>query len=150
MSVALLLTHGFVIVRDGPERRIMLSAEVLKGHEEIGQATDRFNVSRRRSLDRLFEKFCDVAKPNNNREQFVKEGNFGAGNEAVWAFKAFQFRVYGASFQVDSKETFLCVKFDPTKKQNRADQALLKAAGKALSEVRAFLGANAERKAGKK
>lgn len=150
MSVALLLTHGFTIVRDGPERRVMLSAEVLEGYAEIGKATDRFNVSRRRSLDRLFERFCDVAKHNNNREQFVKEGNFGKDDEAVWAFKAFQFRVYGSSFQIDGKETFVCVTYDPAKKQNRADQVLLRAAGKALSEVRAQLSTSAERKAGKK
>lgn len=150
MSVKLLEAHGFQIVRDGPERRVMLSAEVLGDYRAIGEATDRFNVSRRRSLDRLFKHCCEVAKPNNNREHFVKEGNFGPGNEAVWAFKVHQFRVYGASFKVDDKETFIGVRHDPSKKQNRADQSLLKASGTALSEVRALLSkAGATQKAGK-
>jgi len=139
MSVELLKAHGFEIVRDGPERRVMLSADVLGDYKAIGSATDKFNVSRRRALERLFKHFCEVAKPNNNREQFVKEGNFGSANEAVWAFKVHQFRVYGASLKVDGKETFIGVRHDPSKKQNRADQGLLKASGAALSGVRTLL-----------
>jgi hypothetical protein len=151
MSAKAFEALGFKIARDGVVRRVMLSAEVWAAYEEIGNATDRFHVSQRRSLDRLFERFCDVAAHNNNEQQFVKEGNFGSDNETVWAFKAFQFRVYGASFKIDDKETFMAVKHDPTKKQNKANKVLLKASGNALSVVRtAIVGAKAEHKVGKK
>lgn len=150
MSVAALLQLGFKVVRDGAHRRVMLSNEVWTEYDAIGKLKDRLPVTQRRSLDRLFERFCDVAAHNNNEQQFVKEGNFGPDDEAVWAFKAFQFRVYGASLRIDGKETFVGVKHDPSKKQNRANQVLLKASGKELSEVRkSVVGATSGHKARK-
>ncbi|ANH06258.1 hypothetical protein [Shinella sp. HZN7] len=63
------------------------------------------------------------------------EGHFSTGDKAgtkvaVWAFKAWQLRVYGG---VVPGNIFVCTEIDDSKKQNSADRDLLKAAAKKLA-----------------
>jgi len=53
---------------------------------------------------------------------------------AVCVFKDGQARLYGASFMLDGKETFICSEIDPAKKRNKADQEKLKRAAQKLRE----------------
>ncbi|MEY2929895.1 MAG: hypothetical protein RL033_644 [Pseudomonadota bacterium] len=54
----------------------------------------------------------------------------------VYAFKDNQARLYGATFPLNGKETFICSEIDSAKKQNKADQEKLK---RAALNLRGFL-----------
>lgn len=128
---------GFEIVREGSVRRIMLSSKAMKEFDRTMAGTDQKSVGQRRTFERLFERYCSTSAPNNNDQQFKKEGNFGAAKVPVWAFKAFQFRLYGSSISYEGKETFFGVQVDSSKKQNRADRKLLEAAADEIAVIRA-------------
>lgn len=133
---ALIKLEGFEVVRDGSVRRIMLSSKVMKDYEKAMEGKDQKSVGQRRTFERLFEYYCEEDRPINNDQQFKKEGNFGAEKEPVWAFKAFQFRLYGTPIRWNGKETFFAVRADPSKKQNKADRRLLEATAAEVSELR--------------
>lgn len=64
------------------------------------------------------------------------EGRFSTGGKSgtkvpIWAFKARQLRVYGSPL---SDGRFICTEIDDSKKQDAADQSLLHAAARKLSE----------------
>jgi hypothetical protein len=58
---------------------------------------------------------------------------------AVWTFKGWQWRLYGAILKVMGRRCFVGVDVDPNKKKDRADQAKLKSSAKAIAELDEYL-----------
>jgi hypothetical protein len=56
----------------------------------------------------------------------------------VWTFKAWKWRLYGAIVQVPGKRCFVGVNVDPNKKQDKADQKLLRNTAQKIGELLEF------------
>lgn len=56
----------------------------------------------------------------------------------VFAFKAWQWRLYGGLTTINKVRYFVGVVVDPSKKKDKADQAILKKAAKLLGELEEF------------
>lgn len=69
------------------------------------------------------------------RFKFMSRYEKGGASVRVDGFKGRQARFYGTTAQVDGKPMFLVTGVDPAKKQNTADPAILKAAGKAAFDI---------------
>lgn len=121
-----------------------------KAHDEYSRVqtgTDKRSVQRQTHLRRFFEEFCSDFRHRLNDEQFKKEGDFSdgvGGRVAIWAFKAWQFRLYGAVLTVDGSRCFVGVTVDPEKKSNRADQALLRSAALEIAKLEEYHGAKSK------
>ncbi len=70
-----------------------------------------------------------------DKEKLRHEGKFstaqkGGTPHSIWAFKAWQLRVYGG---VVKGNHFICTEIDASKKQDEASQSLLKTAARKLA-----------------
>ena len=97
---------------------------------KVRDGTDQLSRQRLTHLRRSFREFCDVHPHRLPPEKFKKEGDFPdglGGTVAVFAFKAWQWRLYGAVLNVAGRRCFVGMRVDPEKKQDRANQSLLRA-----------------------
>jgi hypothetical protein len=81
-------------------------------------------------LDRCFEKF-GIPNTTLPAEQFASEGRHPTGGPnskevQLYAFKAYQTRLYGVLIGVQRVQTFIGLTLVTNKKQNKADQNLLR------------------------
>lgn len=84
-------------------------------------------------LTRFTKTYCENGREYLTPEQFKREGRFpdGRGTKIdVYVFKPFKWRLYGIIFDLDGKPAFVGLEIDPEKKQDKADQALLKRVAK--------------------
>jgi hypothetical protein len=128
----------FKVVAEGPVACIRLSPEALGHFQSVLDGKDELSKRRKVRLQRIFREFCENARPQLNDEQFKKEGDFPNGlgkTVAVIAIKAWQFRLYGTVCMVGNKKCFVGVKVDPAKKQDRANQRLLKATAREFGGI---------------
>jgi hypothetical protein len=110
---------------------------VWKAFQALRASGDPNDVKRVVHLERYFSRFCENGPESMAPEQFKREGAFKAGHAkvAVWEFKAWQFRIYGATLTVTGRVCFVGVKYDPSKKRNKADAVLLKSAAEAIASL---------------
>ncbi len=131
----------FKVVERGLAACIRLSPEVEDQFKSAIGVKDELSIKRKVHFNRIFKEFCSNARPRLNDQQFKKEGDFpdGSGRHvAIFAIKARQFRIYGTLCTVDGQKCFIGVKVDAAKKQDKADQALLKATAKKLGDLDEF------------
>jgi hypothetical protein len=131
---------AFEVVCDGPEGCIRLSGEALTEFRAIQNGQDKITVQRRRHIERYMRAFCENAQHWKmlSDEKFKKEDDFPdgrGGTVAVFAFKAWQWRLYGAVMAVGNKKTFVGVRADTEKKQTKSDQALMARAAKDIGQL---------------
>jgi hypothetical protein len=131
------------IVCMGPAGAVRLSPEAHDAYLQATVGTDEISMKRSAHLTRYFREFCDHVEffRRLSEEKFKKEGNFpdGSGDKvAVWTFKAWQWRLYGAIFAVEGRRCFVGVKVDAFKKQNRADQQMLKSTAKEVARLEEY------------
>ncbi|MDH2345518.1 hypothetical protein [Bradyrhizobium sp. SSUT77] len=95
--------------------------------------SDEISSKRKAQLERHFQEFCDHIHffKRLSDLKFKNEGNFSVGNGSsvtatVWTFKAWQWRLYGSILQVHQRRCFVGVNIDPSKKQNKANQQMLR------------------------
>ncbi|CAN5498846.1 hypothetical protein BH10PSE7_BH10PSE7_44670 [soil metagenome] len=120
----------FEIVYEGKEAVIRLSPKALKEFNKIRNWRNANQKQIHKRLQILFDRFCTGnALPI---EDFRKEPGVKG---TVWAFKAPQWRLYGGILTIGGIKTFVGVRVDPAKKQQKADQALLNKAADDLSEL---------------
>jgi hypothetical protein len=117
-----------------------MAPAVKEVYDQAIAGKDKNSVQRRVHLQRSFKEFCenDEFWRRLSDEKFKREGKFpdGLGDDAtIWVFKAWQWRLYGAIIRVNGRRCFVAVRVDPSKKRDRADQALLKATAKAIGEL---------------
>jgi hypothetical protein len=130
----------FGTVCEGEFAAVRLAPAALREFEEIVAGTDALSTKRRVHLQRSFSEFCGNGDPARrlSDEKFKKEGNFPGGDGsdvAIWAFKVWKWRLYGALLVVDGKKCFVGVRVDANKKQQKANKNLLKAAAKDVAAL---------------
>jgi hypothetical protein len=105
----------------------------------------KVDARRRSDLDDLIRRYCEQGpaslpptKFNANECWFPSER---AQNKVrLQAFKPWALRAYGFARQFNNRSTFFITRIDPSKKQDRADQDILHAAGVEAVTVSEFLG----------
>lgn len=122
-------------VRLGPEAHAEYQKVV-----QLAEKSDEIALKRKAHIERYFREFCDSVDVQRrlSSEKFKKEGNFPDGhhgNVAVWTFKSWQWRLYGATLTVDERRCFVGMKVDDAKKQDRANQTMLKGTALAIGEL---------------
>ncbi|MEE8630224.1 MULTISPECIES: hypothetical protein [Methylobacterium] len=120
---------------EGPAGRILLARKAHDEWLEIAQGRSREDVQRRTKLKKHFEEFVTNGPARLGEDHFRREGAFADGrgaSVAIWVFKVWQWRLYGAILPIRGVQCFVGVKVDPSKKRNKADQDLLKAVAKEI------------------
>ena len=122
---------NFEEVCTGETGAIRLAPDVYAAYRQAICGNGEIETKRRVQLDRYFREFCDHEYffRRLSDQKFKNEGNFPVGKGCqvtVWAFKAWQWRLYGAILQVNGTRCFVGVNVDPNKKQDKADRKLLR------------------------
>lgn len=130
----------FEVLARGAVAHVRLSPKAAAELAKVKKGTDERSVRRRRALERYFREFCENDPCRLNMQQFKKQGNYpdklGRGDTvAIWEFKAWQWRLYGAIFTVAGIKCFVGVTVDADKKQDKADPALLAAAAGEIGKL---------------
>jgi hypothetical protein len=95
---------------------------------------DALDFQKQASFEAKMKRWCDGDKMT--PEMFKhNEGRSSRHNVMLQAFKAFKVRLYGFSFSVGDKRTFIIVDADPAKKQNKADPNILKRAKSRIDDL---------------
>jgi hypothetical protein len=129
---------GFFVVRDGPYAVVRLAPIAHAAYQQLFESNDKLSVQRRTHLARYLERFCEIGPQGLGQEKFKREDSFpdSRGNQvAVYAFKPFKWRLYGGILTVGGKRCFVGVRADPSKKQDKADQTLLRNAASDIAAL---------------
>jgi len=116
-----------VPIKDGPKGAVKLTTDVADAFEGV-DARGRARILRTMSY------FCDIGSTKLQKEvyRFEERINVGSGNRRkripIYAFKGSQVRIYGSVRSINKKRTFVGTEIDASKKQNKANRALLKKA----------------------
>ena len=119
----------FRVVCGGEAAEIRLSPAAFREYEQAIEGKDVISLKRKTHLQRYFEEFCRSMRPRLSDEKFKKEGNFpdGKGSQVgIWVFKAWQWRLYGSIVSVEGKRCFVGTRVDAAKKQDKANQGILR------------------------
>lgn len=140
---SIITARSLRVVCHGSEADVRMNEASYSEYIQAIDGNDKISVQRRTRLGRYFTEFSNYVDyfRRMGQDQFKKEGNFPdghGGSIAVWAFKAFQWRLYGGMGDVAGRRCFVGVAVDSDKKRDRADQELLKTAAKRLGEFFEF------------
>src|ERR1044072_494585 len=105
------------IVVEGQEAAVRLAPDALDGYPHVPRGTDELSTKRRTHLQRYFREFCEHREfyKRLNTEQFKREDSYKdgqGGSVAVWAFKAWKWRLYGSILAVNGKTCFVGTRVD--------------------------------------
>ena len=131
---------GLQLVAKGEVCRVYLSDEAMTEYNELqrrAKRNEQNSVKAWRQLQNYMMRFCDHGHRKMLEEHFKSEGSFPKGrgtNVQVYAFKPYQWRLYGTVCSYEGYTSFLGVKVDPSKKRDKADRAILTAAANALGK----------------
>jgi len=94
---------------------------------------DELPLPKRARFEAIMGRWCDGVRLTPD----MFNGNEGRspGGILLQTFKGFKIRLYGFARTVSSKRTFLIVDIDPAKKQDKADQNILKRAKRRVDEI---------------
>ncbi|HZP18761.1 MAG TPA: hypothetical protein VFB16_01010 [Bauldia sp.] len=128
-----------IVVR-GDAADIRLAPTAYAAYVAARAGTDKISMQRKAHLERYFREFCEHNPHRLTDEKFKKEQTFATahGKVAVWAFKAWQWRLYGSILTVAGKRTFVGTRVDDSKKQNKANKTLLKLAADDIARLIEF------------
>ena len=128
----------YPVVQDGPYATVRLAPEVHAEYTRLFESNDTLSRQRRTHLSRYFQRFCELGPQSLNEEKFKFEDSFsdGYGRQIpVYAFKPFKWRLYGGILTVGGKRCFVGVRIDPSKKQDKANQGLLRSAAEDIARL---------------
>ena len=134
---------NFVVAWSGAKADVRMPASIYAAYRQAIDGTDEISVKRNTQLQRYFTEFCDNDDYHRrlSDQKFKKEGNFSTGvadkKVAIFEFKAWQWRLYGAIMTVNKRRAFVGVVIDPNKKKDKADRAKLVQAAKLIGELKA-------------
>jgi hypothetical protein len=105
--------------------------------QSVARVFQKLAADRRAALKRVMEIFAREGPKDLPPTQYRFEGRHPSGSPkvpemAVYAFKAWQTRVYGSVVQL-KKSTFIGTEIDDSKKQDKADPECLKRAARAAA-----------------
>jgi hypothetical protein len=96
--------------------------------EKIAKEYDKLDVRAQARLERAMLRWCEGHALTD--EMFKANEGRSSGNLMLQAFKSRIFRLYGYETTLNGHRTFIIVERDFSKKQDKADQDLLKRARK--------------------
>lgn len=101
----------------------------------VAKRFDKVAAKDRARCRAWMQRFADDGYENLDNTKLKNEGQFSTGDRSgtkvtVWAFKAWQLRVYGG---VVRGSLFVCTEIDDSKKQDAANRDLLKSAAQKLA-----------------
>jgi hypothetical protein len=107
-----------LIVRKGASQ-VVIEASLVKDY-------NRLDATARARMERVMELWCEERALT----KAMFNGNEGrsAKGKMLQAIKAFRVRLYGFVTQLDGRRSFVIVDYDAAKKQDPADQNILKRA----------------------
>ena len=119
---------------------VWMSREAFAGYKQAIGNADIISMKRKRHLERFFNEFCNnVGHEARLGGNFKKEGNFSAKNGAIitiWAFRAFNWSLYGTTLQVDERRNFVGVEVETEEIEgNGTNHALIEMAAMKLSSL---------------
>lgn len=123
---------------DGDVARVVLAPSAAKAYRKLVNGNDRKSASGRVHLGRYFAEFCSRVEPRLDTEKFKPEGKFSDGSGKaiqVFVFKVWQWRLYGVVIGLEGKKSFVGVSVDPNKKQDKANQEILKSVAKRIRKL---------------
>jgi len=131
---------SYRLVWKGPSGTVRLSESAYAAYDQVIQGTDEISMKRKAHLERYFREFCENVHfyQRLSDEKFKKEQNFPdgkGGKVAIWAFKSWQWRLYGTIMHVAASRCFVGTAVDAAKKRNKADRKLMKAAADELAAL---------------
>lgn len=102
--------------------------------KDVWGKLQRANVKARAKLDAIFRLYCQHGAEGFKPDKFKFEARVSVEgvNVPVFVFKAWQVRVYGAQIDLDGHQTFVGTEIDLKKKQDKANQAMLRRAAHKL------------------
>ncbi|MFG1293766.1 hypothetical protein [Xanthobacter versatilis] len=124
---------GARLIRAGAKGSVWLTAKCERPWKELHRQKGELATRQQTQLNRYTGVFCDDGSQALIPEMFRREGQFpdGRGNKiAVYAFKPFKWRLYGIITDIAEMPGFVGLGVDPSKKQDKADQDLLKQVAK--------------------
>ena len=126
----------------GKAASVRLSPKAKAAYDDVQKGADARSKKRKVQLKRYFGEFCENEPHRLNDKQYKKEQKFSVkgGHVTVWAFKPWQWRLYGGVLTVNGQKCFVGVEVDEDKKQDKADKALLSAAADFLALLDEFRG----------
>lgn len=133
----------FALVLEGKVADVRLSDKAHSAYKEVQKGKDQRDVKRRTQLRRYLDQFGNNEPHSLSDQHYKKEGNFSdgvKGKVAIWTFKPYQWRLYGAVLTVEGKKCFVGVEVDPEKKQDKADKDRLAAAALAIGKIKEYIG----------
>ncbi|WP_141402124.1 hypothetical protein [Rhizobium subbaraonis] len=118
-----------VTVAVGKSFTVYMTRAVAKRFEKV-------DVKARARCLQWMKRFADDGHEFLDETKLKHEGRHSTGDKsgtkvAVWAFKAWQLRIYGG---LVGEKTFICTEIDDSKKRDAADQSLFGAAARKLSD----------------
>lgn len=140
-------------VGSGAAARVFMTVRAHEEYRRICDSDQERDVQRARSINRYIRRYCDIERHNLSNQQFKKLGTYsdGVGGKVdIWEFKAFAWRLYGSAFNVNGTKTFVGVRVDPDKKQDRANQQFLDLAAKEVGALSIYPGQQGGRGVGDK
>lgn len=102
---------------------------------EVWETYDKLDASWRARCEKNMEFYRRDGPVNLSPDKFRNEGRHHTGGKSgkeimIYAFKAYQVRVYGG--KIPNVDCFICTEIDPAKKQDKADVAKLRRAAQKL------------------
>ena len=133
----------FEVVVSGAVASIRLSPKAKLAYDDLQAGRDEKSIKTRRQLARYLEEFCENEPPRLADTHYKKEGSYfnglpGGGRVAIWTFKPWQWRLYGAVLIVEGRKCFVGMEVDPDKKQDKADKDTLVAAALAIGKLEEY------------
>lgn len=113
---------------------VILIGEARDGYEELCNLNDRNSIKESHTLERYFKRFSEGHKLFDQQLKYQGKHKVGERNVIVYAFKAYQFRIYGTYYDIQGRKIFLGTACDPKKKQNKADANKLEKSAKETIE----------------
>lgn len=130
------LVHRFA---DGKFGSVWLYDDAYEQYEKLCNQNDKNSIKERATLARYFPRFAEMGPSGFQGEMLKSQGRFpdDDGKQIqIYAFKAYQFRIYGVVEDHFGKPSFVGTTSDPSKKSNQADKGKLKKAALMSGRVR--------------
>ncbi|WP_414831676.1 hypothetical protein [Afifella sp. YEN Y35] len=125
-----LCTH---VVKRGAYGDVWLSEDAKRDYDILIRRRDEQGARQAATIKRYFERFADGGPDYLDNSQMLKrQGRVkdGAGKQVtVFAFKAYQWRLYGVLQHYRGRPSFVGLCVDSQKKQNKADAKILSKCG---------------------
>ena len=106
--------------------QIAIARRLLPAYREIAD-------QKRARFEAVMRRWCDGVPLT--AEMFNANEGRSNGGILLQAFKAFKIRLYGFERRISQVRTFLIVEMDTAKKQDKADQKILKRAKRKIDEI---------------